>query len=256
MRAPLSFPFSPYLACMKAMIFAAGLGTRLRPYTNDKPKALVEVGGKPLIEIAIRRLMKCGFQDIVVNVHHFGDLLIDVLERNEGFGANIIISDERNQLLDTGGGLKHAKKHLQDAPFLIYNTDILSDLSLAQLYQKHLSNESLATLVVRKRESSRYLLFDESMMLSGWRHARTGEEKIARSVKNYYSFAFSGIHVVSPALFDYMPNEKVFSIIDVYLTAAKDSQIDGFLDNDSLWLDVGKIPALEQAQQMVTQIAL
>jgi len=236
------------------MIFAAGLGTRLRPYTNDRPKALVEVDGKPLIEWAIRRLRYCGFNDIVVNVHHFGEQLIQFLEANKGFGANIIISDERDQLLDTGGGLKKAREHLQDEPFLIYNTDILSDLPLQELYQQHCQSNALATLVVRKRESSRYLLFDEAMQLSGWRHARTGEEKIARERSEYFPYAFSGIHIASPAIFDFMPDQAIFSIIEVYLRAAREEPLYGYLDEGSHWLDVGKIPALTEAEQLVRLI--
>jgi NDP-sugar pyrophosphorylase family protein len=239
---------------MKAMIFAAGLGTRLRPYTNDKPKAMVEVGGKTLIEWAIRRLLFCGFRDIVVNVHHFGQLLMDFLVSHNGFGANIIISDEREKLLNTGGGLKKAQQWLSNAPFLIYNVDVLSNLPLDELYRQHLNSEALATLVVRQRESSRYLLFDDHMNLSGWRNAKTGEEKIARPQSQYQAMAFSGIHILSPEIFDHMSSEDVFSIIDVYLTTAATECIKGFYDQHSIWLDVGKIPALEKAAQLLDQI--
>ena len=239
---------------MKAMIFAAGLGTRLRPYTNDKPKAMVEVGGKTLIEWAIRRLLFCGFKDIVVNVHHFGQLLIDFLTSHNGFGANIIISDEREKLLNTGGGLKKAQKWLSNAPFLIYNVDVLSNLPLDELYRQHLDSQALATMVLRQRQSSRYLLFDDQMTLSGWRNIKTGEEKIARPQSQYQEMAFSGIHMLSPEIFNYMPSELVFSIIDVYLNIAATNTIKGFHDQHSIWLDVGKIPALEQAEQILGQI--
>jgi NDP-sugar pyrophosphorylase family protein len=239
---------------MKAMIFAAGLGTRLRPYTNDRPKALVEVAGKPLIEWAIRRLLYCGFDELVINVHHFGQQIIDFLNQHNGFGAHIIISDERGLLLNTGGGLKKAADHLQDAPFLIYNTDVLSDIPLDALYQQHCHSDALATLVVRERESSRYLLFDENKLLSGWRHARTGEEKIAREVDASLPYAFSGIHIARPDIFDYMPDIEVFSIIDVYLNAAQHEKLQGYIDTSKYWLDVGKLPALEKAAQLVPHI--
>ena len=170
-------------------------------------------------------------------------------------GANIIISDERKTLLNTGGGLKNAQQWLDDAPFLIYNVDILSNLPLDELYNRHLNTNALATLVLRERESSRYLLFDENLRLSGWRNAKTGKEKIARPQMQYRAMAFSGIHIVHPAIFDLMPDESFFSIIDVYLDAAKTNLIKGYHDQHSIWLDVGKIPALEQANYLVRQIS-
>lgn len=241
---------------MKAMLFAAGLGTRLRPLTNDKPKALVEVGGMPLLEIAIRRLMYFGCRDIMVNIHHFGQQILDFLEANENFGVNITVSDERNLLLDTGGGLKKAAWFFQDAPFLVHNTDILSNIDLRALFEAHLLEAPLATLSVRKRQSSRYLLFDDSGRLSGWRHARSGEERICRSATHYHSLAFSGIYVLSPRIFSYMPDEEVFSIIDVFLQAGQTEALLAFRHDDSLWLDVGKPAALEQAQGVIGEIAL
>ena len=241
---------------MKAMLFAAGLGTRLRPLTNDKPKALVEVGGMPLLEIAIRRLMYFGCRDIMVNIHHFGQQILDFLEANENFGVNITVSDERNQLLDTGGGLKKAAWFFQDAPFLVHNTDILSNIDLRALFQAHLLEAPLATLSVRKRQTSRYLLFDEGGRLSGWRHARTGEERICRPAAHYHPLAFSGIYVLSPGIFSYMPDEEVFSIIDVFLQAGQTETLLAYRHDDSLWLDVGKPAALEQAQQVIGEIAL
>ncbi|MGB1243748.1 MAG: sugar phosphate nucleotidyltransferase, partial [Chitinophagales bacterium] len=167
---------------MKAMIFAAGLGTRLRPLTNDKPKALVEVNGKPLLEIVILQLKRYGFRDIVVNVHYFAKQIIRFLEAKNNFGIHIQISDESDLLLETGGGLQKAKHFLcsDDEPFLVHNVDILSDINLKALYQSHLEGSPLATLVVRNRKTSRYLLFDETNRLCGWKNVKTGEVRMMR----------------------------------------------------------------------------
>lgn len=238
------------------MLFAAGLGTRLRPLTNDRPKALVEAGGKPLLEIAIRRLMYFGFRDIVVNIHHFGQQVLDFLEANENFGANVFVSDERDMLLDTGGGLKKAAAFFRDAPFLVHNTDILSNIDLGRFYEGHLHAAPLATLSARQRQSSRYLLFDDEGRLAGWRNARTGEERICRKVAHYHPLAFSGIYVLSPAIFEYMPTQAVFSIIDVFLEAGRTEKIVACRHDDALWLDVGRPAALEQAQEVVPKIEL
>ncbi len=241
---------------MKAMIFAAGLGSRLRPLTNDKPKALVEIRGTPLLEIAIRRLKFFGYKDILVNIHHFGQQVIDFLEERSHFGVNITISDEREQLLDTGGGLKKAAWFFDDGPFLLYNVDILSDIGLEALARAHRENDALATLACRQRDSSRHLLFNREGLLSGWRHNRTGEERICRPGSFHHALAFSGIHVLSPRIFQWMPERDVFSIIDVYLEAGGAEPIRAFRHDDSLWLDVGKPPALERAAVLVQKIPL
>ena len=237
---------------MKALIFAAGLGTRLRPYTNDKPKALVKINGKPLLELAIRKLIQNGFQEIVVNIHHFGDLIIEFLESKANFGISIVVSDERQLLLNTGGGLKKALPHLGPAPFLVYNTDVLTDLDLKALYQLHCSNNPLATLAIRKRQSSRYLLFNDGMQLCGWRNVNTGDQKISRPVPTLNDYGFSGIHIIDPEIEQFMPEEEVFSIIDVYLEAAKANLIHGFDHTDSFWMDVGRVADLEKAQSIFT----
>lgn len=242
---------------MKAMIFAAGLGTRLRPLTNDKPKALVPVNGTPLLEIAIRRLKYFGYDDILVNVHHFGQQIIDFLEKRQHFGIRITISDEREELLDTGGGLKKAAPFFGDEPFLLYNTDVLSDIDLQALREAHQQKEALATLAVRRRETSRYLLFDESLQLCGWKNARTGEVRLSRKPPNTTPLAFSGIHILSPGIFDFMPaSRSVFSIIDVYLEAARSHPLYGYRHDDTRWLDVGKHPALEQAEALLPQLKI
>lgn len=241
---------------MKAMLFAAGLGARLRPLTADRPKALVEVCGMPLLEIAIRRLMYFGCRDIMVNIHHFGQQILDFLEANGNFGANITSSDERDLLLDTGGGLKKAAWFFQDAPFLVHNTDILSNINLQAFYEAHLRAGALASLAVRQRQSSRYLLFDDGGRLSGWRNTNSGEERICREGGGHHPLAFSGICVLSPAIFSFMPDEEVFSIIDVFLRAGQTETILAYRHDDSLWLDVGRPQALEQAEALIGQIAL
>jgi NDP-sugar pyrophosphorylase family protein len=229
---------------MKAMIFAAGLGTRLRPLTNDKPKALIEIRGKTLLEITINKLIQNGFDKIIVNVHHFAEQIINFLA-DKKFKAKIEISDERKRLLDTGGGLKKAQNFFDDGQsFLVHNVDIITDLNLRDLYQTHQNNNSIATVAVRNRKSLRYLLFDEQKILCGWENVKTGDRIISRSKENLEQFAFSGIHVIDPKLFNYFPDEEKFSIIDVYLKAAKKEKIKAFLHNYSFWQDVGKVEDL------------
>lgn len=244
---------------MKAMIFAAGLGTRLRPITDNMPKALVPINGIPLLEIAIRRLKRYGCREIIVNIHHFGEQIVDFLAQKDHFGIEIIISDEHDLLLDTGGGLKKAAWFLQDAPFLLLNADIVTNLDLGAFYQKHLTSGSIATLAIRQRRSSRYLLFDDHLLLSGWRNEKTGEYKLSRSSeeKKLEDWAFSGIHAISPSFFDYLSStESVFSIIDTYLEASTNETITGYPHPDDIWLDVGKIPQLEKAAAILDQIEL
>ena len=243
---------------MKAMIFAAGLGTRLRPLTNDKPKALVEVNGMSLLEINIRRLIHFGFREIIINIHHFGDLILEFLEKNKGFGIRIEISDERDLLLNTGGGLKKAASFFEDGnPFLVCNTDILTDLDLKAFYDFHIKNKAIATLAVRNRRTSRYLLFNEkNNELVGWMNRKTGELKWSRFEEVVVNWAFSGIHVIEPKIFDFMPQEAVFSIIDVYLLVSKHHSILGYLHNENIWLDVGKHEELEKAKGIIDRILI
>ena len=238
---------------MQAMIFAAGLGTRLRPFTNDRPKAMVEVAGKPLLEHAIRTVAKFGFNEIVVNVHHFAHQIVDFINSKNWEEITIHISDETDLLLDTGGGLKKAGKWLQKAPFLVYNTDIITNLNLQKLYEYHLLHRPLATLAVRNRISSRYLLFDDQDTLSGWRNTKTEAIRYCRPSANYHDFAFSGIHVIDPEIFNYMPEEAVFSIIDVYLNAGATRVIKAFNHSDSFWMDVGRVKDLERADEEINK---
>lgn len=239
---------------MKAMLFAAGLGTRLRPLTDDRPKALVEVNGITLLEVAIQRLVAAGCRELIVNVHHFAEQIIGFIEKNGQFGIRIAISDERERLLETGGGLKKAAWFFDDGqPFLVCNADVLTDMDLAHFYQKHLESGALATLAVRRRTTSRYFLFDEKMRLCGWQNAKTGETRFAGDAhpptrSPAHPLAFSGIHAISPAIFDWMPKgEAAFSIIAVYLQAAQTGLIFGHDHSADEWLDVGKPEALPAA---------
>jgi NDP-sugar pyrophosphorylase family protein len=243
---------------MKAMILAAGLGTRLRPLTNYQPKAMVEVNGMPLLEIVIRRLKYFGFDDIIINVHHFADQITNFLEKKNNFDVNITISDERDKILETGGGLKKAAPFFKKEPFLLCNTDILCDIDLRKMYDTHLKSEALATLAVRKRETSRYLIFNESNVLHGWMNVQSGEIKIFRNSKGLFKMlAFSGIHIVNTKIFDLMnQKEGTFSIIDIYLEAIQNHRIIGFQHDDGLWLDVGKRDSLEEAAKIIDQIPL
>lgn len=240
---------------MRALIFAAGLGTRLRPITESMPKALVPIKGHPLLEIAILRLKAAGCRDIIVNIHHFGEQIIDFLNQKAHFGINIVVSDERDLLLDTGGGLKKAAWFFQEEPFLVLNADVVSNLDLQKLYHTHLQNDALATLAVRQRESSRYFLFNSSGLLCGWGNEKTGEIKYSRAEETVTPWCFSGIHAISPRIFEYFPPDKVvFSIIDTYLAASATESILAYPHNEDIWLDVGKIPQLEKAEAVVEQV--
>lgn len=225
---------------ISAMIFAAGLGTRLYPLTADKPKALVEYQGMPLLEHVLRKIIAAGIQHIVVNVHHFPDLIIQYLI-DHPHDAEIQISDERDYLRDTGGGLKFAAPLLADSEnILLHNVDILSDIDLGQLMAYHESNEALATLAVRQRKTSRYFLFDEEMRLCGWRNSKTGEEIISQQSAVYQELAFSGIHVVRRELLDLIPSAEKQSITPIYVELSKTQRLKGFLHNEGSWKDMGK----------------
>ena len=234
------------------MIFAAGLGTRLNDETTDKPKALVEVGGKTLLERAIEKLKSEGVSEIVINVHHFSNLVISFLRKND-FGIKIHISDETEKLLDTGGGLKKAEVFFGgNEPILIYNADIISNLDLNLLLKNHLKTKALVTLAVRNRETQRYFKFDQNKQLVGWINKKTGEAKISRpeNFGNAVEMAYSGIHIVQPEIFSLMPETDRFSITDFYLELAKTQSIKGYFDNSDLWMDVGKPEQLEGARRL------
>jgi NDP-sugar pyrophosphorylase family protein len=234
---------------MRAMILAAGLGTRLQPLTDKLPKALVKIRDKTLLEIAINHLVRNGFDKIIINVHHFAKQVIDSIGQNN-FGADITISDERDKLLDTGGGLKKASHFFNDGkPFLLYNVDIISNLNLQSLYQASLESNSIATLTVRKRESSRYLLFNSENILCGWKNTKTRELISSCNIDLLDEFAFSGIHIINPRIFSLMPDDNVFSMIDLYLDIMRDNKVIAHFDKDSFWLDVGTTESLKIAEE-------
>jgi mannose-1-phosphate guanylyltransferase len=244
---------------MKALIFAAGLGTRLRPLTDDRPKALVEINGMTLLEIVIHRLKKAGVTDIIVNVHHHAQMIIDFLQSKNNFEINISISDERDELLDTGGGLlKMADFFSDEKPFFVHNVDILSNIDLKKMYDTHIKSKAVATLSTRHRATSRYLLFNKKNELYGWMNIKTGKMILCKKKKGKLNLrAFSGIHVISPELFDAMPEDKnAFSIIDVYLAAAAYQKIVGYPHEEDVWMDVGKIENLEEAKRVLEKIGI
>ncbi len=241
---------------MKAMIFAAGLGTRLKPLTDTIPKALVPIHGKPLLEHIILKLKTAGIEEIIVNVHHHPDMIIDFLNEKNNFNIRIEISDEREKLLDTGGGIKKASWFFDDGePFLIHNVDILSNVDVEALLKSHQqADNQLVTLVVSWRETNRYLLFDKENKLHGWVNVKTGETKPTSNiaVDEFEKFAFSGIQIVSPKIFELMESEgDKFPIIDFYLKTCKKHKITGYVPEFFHMIDVGKIDSLEKAEELV-----
>ena len=241
---------------MQAMIFAAGLGTRLKPLTDRIPKALVSVGGEPLLKRVVFQLKDAGFTRIVVNVHHFSQQIIDYLRENNNFGMDIRISDESDKLLETGGGIKKAWPLFdQTEPILIHNVDILSNVNLQKFYQ----NAPLAArLLVSERKTKRYLLFDDTMRLVGWTNIETGEVKSPYSglnPKDYQMYAFSGIHMVAPSLFPLMEDEPdKFPIMDFYLRHCDKVRIEGYVKNDLKLMDVGKQETLKEAEAFLKEL--
>ena len=243
---------------MKAMIFAAGLGTRLKPLTDNLPKALVPIAGKPLLEHVIIKLKAAGYNELIINVHHFPDLIIDFLEQNYNFGIKIVVSDERDELLDTGGAIRKAAWFFDDGqPFLVHNVDILSNLDLNELYQSHLKSQSLATLVVSKRNTFRYLLFDDNNQLCGWVNEKTGETKPAEinDLLSYNKLAFAGVQMFSVEVLSLM--EKLtpkFSIMDFYLSNTTTQKMCAFVPTNFKMIDVGKLNVLEDAERFVNEL--
>ena len=238
------------------MILAAGLATRLRPLTEDRPKALVDISGRTLLEITLERLRKCGVDKVIVNVHHLADMVVEYLEANDNFGMWIEVSREES-LLDTGGGLKKAAWFFLedparlDEPFILHNVDVLSTIDLGHMQQFHSDNEALATLAVQERDTSRYLLFDDQLQLCGRQSEADGKMEIVRESEHPpQALAFSGIHVISPRLLQQMTEEGKFSIIDAYLSlAGRDCRIMAFRADEYSWRDVGRLENLRRAQK-------
>lgn len=239
------------------MLFAAGKGTRLRPITDRLPKALVPVAGKPLLAIIIERLRNAGVEEIVINIHHFGEQILDYLSNND-FGVNISVSDERESLLDTGGGLKKAVPLFSSSnePILLHNVDILSNADIALFYEK--SSTQAATLLVSSRKTSRYLLFDENNCLRAWQNVMTGEVRTPYAdidLGRLRPYAFSGIHCFSPSLFPFMESfAERFSLIDFYLQVCDKVDVKCEVKPDLRMLDVGKIDTLERAEEFLQNL--
>lgn len=241
---------------MKAMIFAAGLGTRLRPVTSHIPKALVEVGGIPMIERVIDSLKAAGVNSILVNLHHFPEKIKTFLDRRNHFGIEINYSDESAELLETGGGLKKAAWFFDDGqPFFVHNVDVLTNLDLYRMMHHHLSTRPLATLFVKNRQTSRYLTFDDNMQLCGWKNIKTGEEIISRNSASAKDLAFNGIHIIDPKMFNLLHHKGKFSIIPAYLDlAAEGHDIRGYEDDSATFIDIGRPENLEEAEQFVRSL--
>jgi NDP-sugar pyrophosphorylase family protein len=240
---------------MKAMILAAGLGTRLRPLTNDRPKALVEIAGRTLLEIALLRLRSFGVREVIVNAHHYAEMIVDYLKANDNFGMRIEVSREE-VLLDTGGGLKKAAHFfLEDGgslqePFILHNVDVISMIDLRRMMRFHTEQDALVTLAVQERESSRYLLSDEQGQLCGRRAGRDGKAELVRPAEQAQALAFCGIHVISPQLLAKMRDEGAFSIIDTYMhLAAQGEKIIAFRADEWYWRDLGRPENILQAAQ-------
>jgi MurNAc alpha-1-phosphate uridylyltransferase len=243
----MDIPQKPLIT--RAMILAAGLGTRFKPWTDRHPKALALVNGKSLLQRNIEYLQHYGIHDIIVNVHHFAPQILEALSVNRGWGSQITISDETNQVLETGGGLKKAQPYLGEQSFVLMNVDILTDLNLSALIMDHFQHLPLATLAVTDRQTSRYFLFDDRQELVGWRNVVTGQERIARPEPGSPK-AFSGIHVINPAIFPLLRQEGKFSIVDAYLDLAAGHPIRGFDHSNSRLIDVGKPESVAKAEAL------
>ncbi|MGB8129463.1 MAG: nucleotidyltransferase family protein [Candidatus Angelobacter sp.] len=249
---------------MKAMVLAAGLGTRLRPLTNDRPKALVEVGGRTLLEITLTRLRDLGIRDVIINVHHYADMVIDRVKAAGNFGMHIEFSRE-DVLLDTGGGLKKAAWFFsesanpsgdrnagtnKDEPFILHNVDVISNIDLQRMVEVHKQSTALATLAVQKRKTSRYLLFNDHLQLCGRRLVKEEKTEMARSSQDMTELAFAGIHVISPRIFPLLTENGIFSIIPAYLRlAAQGENIQAFRADEYYWRDLGKPENIRQAEE-------
>lgn len=240
---------------MRVFIPAAGRGTRLGSLTASKPKALVEVNGVPLLQRLIENLKAVGFNEFVVNIHHFGDQIISFLETHNYFETNIRIADERNTLLDTGGGLVNASSHFAgDEPFLVHNVDVISDYNLAEIYRKHVQSDAEISLVTMQRETSRYLLFDHNNRLCGWENVKTGEKINPGNISELVQYAFAGIQMVNPSLLKYIATQEsraVFPVIPAYLSVCREHKIVGLPESYSYWLDLGKPAALKEASLLI-----
>ncbi len=241
-----------------AIIYSAGLGTRFKPWTDKHPKALAIINGKSLLQRNIEYLQQFGFRDVIVNVHHFSDQVKESIKTNNGWGSNIIISDESDEVLETGGGLLKAKDLFKpNELFVSINVDILTDLDLNALIASHKKNNALISIAVSDRKTSRYFLFDEESRLCGWKNTKTGEEKISSismddSIVTLLQKAYSCVVVYSPEIFSKIPFTGKFSLTDLYLQLAKTNLIFGHLHDIGKWVDVGKPESVAIAEKLFT----
>lgn len=234
-----------------AMILCAGLGTRLKPFTDSHPKALAPVNGKSILERNTKWLQSFGIFDIVVNVHHFSNQIIESIHNNKGWGSDFKVSDETGEVLETGGGLLNATQLLKgNNHFVLMNVDILTNLRLDLMINQHISTNAMATLATTNRATSRYLLFDDQQALCGWLNTKTKEEKIIHPHQSLSRKAFSGIHIISSAIFNDINLQGKFSMIDLYLDLCKNHLISGFDHSNDLFIDVGKPESIQQAEKM------
>lgn len=242
---------------MKGMIFAAGLGTRLRPLTDDKPKALVEVGGKPMLQRVIEKFKAAGVTDIVVNVHHFAEKIISFLDSNNNFGLSIHVSDERERLLDTGGAILKARRWLDgDEPFMVHNADIVTDFDISAMLREHVGTGAAVTMLVDHRDTSRYLLFDSDRVMRGWMNTKTAERlPDGLDISDLTPLAFGGVHILSPSrVYSKMENfstDEKFSIIPFYASLCQSDKLIGYTpDGHYDWIDVGRPDTLAKAESL------
>ncbi len=235
----------------KAMILAAGEGSRLLPLTKDIPKALVPFHGIPMLEIIMKRLVSAGFLDMIINVHHFKDQIIDFVNSNNGFGAKVEFSVESN-LLDTGGGIKYAMTKLGSEPVLFHNVDVLTDIDLDKFYSDHIEWGGMATLAVKERPTSRQLLFNKNAMLSGWQHPEKRIRIVSRNGRGFIETAFSGIYILDSAMYDFFPEEDVFSFTPWILELSGSNDIRGWDHHQDYWFDLGTPANLFKAEKKLT----
>lgn len=240
---------------MKALILAAGLGTRLHPITKNTPKALAKIKNITLLEILITRFKKFGIEDVMINIHHFADQVVEFVKENNQFGINIQFSDERGELLDTGGGIKKAQWFFNDGnPFLVHNVDVISSIDINDFLNFHQNSGSLVSLAVRNRSTSRYFLFDGNDVLSGWRNISTCQEIISKPSPIFHQFAFSGIHIISPEIFGLISKTGKFSIVEEYLRLSENHIISAYKHDHTYWMDLGKVENLIQAEKILDKL--
>ncbi len=238
------------------MLFAAGLGTRLKPLTNDKPKALIEVNGMTMLHMALKKMENAGISKVVVNAHHFSQLIIEEIARFRSERIEIVISDESDQLLDTGGGLLKARPLFDaDSPVLLYNVDIVTTASLNDFIAFHHTHNGLASLMVKERPTSRHLLFNDRMELAGWENLNTGEKILTRETDHYHPFGFQGIHILEPRIFDLITESGKFPIMELYLRLAREHTFMGYESRNELWFDIGTPKKLETTRKTVEQMS-